>query len=96
MTGRAWYDTATVASAEALGVEWRQDAGCKDKATLIFFPHRGAPEDAYDGAKRICAECPVEAACLEYALAARIDHGAWGGTTPTERRRILRRRKRAS
>ena len=31
--------------------------------------------------------------CLEYALANRIDHGVWGGTSERERRRILRRRR---
>ena len=31
--------------------------------------------------------------CLEYALANRIEQGAWGGTSERERRRILRRRR---
>ena len=44
-------------------------------------------------AQKICAECPVSAACLEYALANHIDHGVWGGCSERERRRILRRRR---
>ena len=44
-------------------------------------------------AQRICAECPVAEACLEYALEHHIDHGVWGGASERERRRILRRRR---
>jgi WhiB family redox-sensing transcriptional regulator len=46
-----------------------------------------------DVARRICAECPVQAPCLEYALVERIDHGVWGGASERERRRILRQRR---
>jgi WhiB family redox-sensing transcriptional regulator len=44
-------------------------------------------------AQKICADCPVSAACLEYALGNHIDHGVWGGCSERERRRILRRRR---
>ena len=47
-------------------------------------------------ARRICAECPVKGACLEYALRNGIDHGVWGGTSERERRRIARRRRLAA
>jgi WhiB family redox-sensing transcriptional regulator len=46
-----------------------------------------------DAARQICAECPVKAECLEYALENRIDHGVWGGCSERERRRIQRRRR---
>ena len=36
-------------------------------------------------AKSICAECPVIAACLAYAIARRERGGIWGGLTEAER-----------
>jgi WhiB family redox-sensing transcriptional regulator len=56
----------------------------------IFFPSDGIGVQV---AQRICAECPVKATCLEYALANRVEYGVWGGTSERERRRILRHRK---
>ena len=41
------------------------------------------------GGAQICAECPVKAPCLEYAIENRIDHGVWGGCSERERRRIF-------
>jgi WhiB family redox-sensing transcriptional regulator len=56
----------------------------------VFFPSDGI---GVQSAQKICAECPAQAPCLEYALANRVDHGVWGGTSERERRRILRRRR---
>ena len=42
----------------------------------------------------VCATCPVRAECLRDALSARFSaFGVWGGTTMTERRPLVRRRK---
>lgn len=52
-------------------------------------------------ARRLCGDCPVQAACLELALRyeggddlhhPREPHGIWGGTTHLERERMLRAR----
>lgn len=58
--------------------------------TWLFFPHRGDAE-VVERAKKVCATCPVAAACLEYALEAR-EPGVWGGTTGAERRELRRGR----
>lgn len=65
---------------------------CRHMDPAVFFPNDGMGVQV---AQRICAECPVQSACLEYALANRVDHGVWGGTSERERRRILRQRRSA-
>jgi WhiB family redox-sensing transcriptional regulator len=70
--------------------EWMLRALCRSLAPGEFFPSDGV---GVDKARRICAQCPVQADCLEYALTYRIDHGVWGGASERERRRILRRRR---
>lgn len=58
-----------------------------------FFADEG--DEAYDtnslrvkAAKAACDRCPVQEACLEYALTANVPDGIWGGTTPSERRYV--------
>ena len=71
-------------------LDWTAQGKCKDMDPAIFFPSDGIGVQV---AQRICADCPVKVACLEYALADRVDHGVWGGTSERERRRILRQRR---
>jgi WhiB family redox-sensing transcriptional regulator len=70
--------------------DWLDRAKCRDMDPAIFFPSDGIGVQA---AQRICVDCPVRSTCLEYALAERVDHGVWGGTSERERRRILRHRR---
>jgi WhiB family redox-sensing transcriptional regulator len=72
--------------------DWLAHGKCRSMDPAIFFPSDGIGVQV---ARRICAECPVKADCLEYALAERIDHGVWGGTSERERRRILSHRRRS-
>jgi len=72
---------------------WMAHGLCTNKAPALFFPSDGVGVEI---ARRICADCPVRAACLEHALAERIDHGVWGGCSERERRRILKRRREAA
>ena len=71
-------------------LDWMRDGNCRHYPPSAFFPSDGVGVDA---ARKICADCPVKAPCLEYALAERIDHGVWGGCSERERRRILKRRR---
>jgi WhiB family redox-sensing transcriptional regulator len=71
-------------------LEWMAQGKCREVPPAVFFPNDGVGVDA---ARRICADCPVKAPCLEYALLNRIDHGVWGGTSERERRRIARQRR---
>ena len=70
---------------EDLATAWMLGARCRDLPPKIFFPSDGVGVEV---ARRYCAECPVSAACLEFALEQRIDHGVWGGASERERRRI--------
>jgi WhiB family redox-sensing transcriptional regulator len=69
---------------------WMARGLCVSIPPATFFPSDGAGVEA---ARKICAPCPVREACLEHALANRIDHGVWGGCSERERRRILKRRR---
>jgi WhiB family redox-sensing transcriptional regulator len=69
---------------------WMEHGLCRQVPPATFFPNDGV---GVDHARRICAACPVQSPCLEYALAERIDHGVWGGTSERERRRILKQRR---
>lgn len=71
-------------------LEWMSRGRCTSVPPEVFFPSDGVGVEV---ARRICADCPVKEPCLEHALAERIDHGVWGGTSERERRRILKRRR---
>jgi WhiB family redox-sensing transcriptional regulator len=73
--------------------DWFDDAACRDADTDVFFP----TSDAHAAeAKAICAICPVREECLEFALEVRPPDGVWGGLTPIERHRTIRRRQKAA
>jgi WhiB family redox-sensing transcriptional regulator len=73
-------------------MNWDVEASCQAVDPDVFFPDR--PSDAGEAAKAICRGCPVRTACLEFALAARLDHGVWGGLNEMERRSLRRSRQR--
>jgi WhiB family redox-sensing transcriptional regulator len=73
-------------------MNWDIEAGCQSIDPDVFFPDR--PSDLATAAKAICRGCPVRKQCLEFALAARLDHGVWGGLNEVERRSLRRSRQR--
>lgn len=59
-------------------MSWETKARCRTEAvpsTLFFSEHLGEIADA----KRVCAACPVMAACLEQAILNQEPWGVWGG-----------------
>lgn len=68
-------------------LDWKSDGLCVDVNPALFYPGRGEPTAE---AKAICAACPVEARCLEYALEHSERFGIWGGTSEAERRKLRR------
>ena len=71
--------------------DWVTRSACKGLDPTIFYP---ATDEEADEAKAVCAECPVQADCLEHAIGHREHNGVWGGATERERQRIIRRRRR--
>lgn len=69
---------------------WMDRGRCASLPPNTMFPETAAGVEI---AKRICARCPVQPQCLEYALAVREEHGVWGGTSKRDRNRILKQRK---
>lgn len=76
-----------------MNTSWRTKAACIGLEALTFYPET---DDEAQRAKDVCALCPVQSACLEYALARREKEGVWGGCTERERRRIIRQRRRTA
>ncbi len=74
-------------------MDWRHRAVCRDEDPELFFPigNTGPALMQLARAKRVCAGCPVQSLCLEWALLAGIDHGVWGGLGEEERRSLKRR-----
>ena len=72
---------------------WSDAAACRNTpgASNLFFSEE-VPEII--AAKRICAECPVIAPCLEEALERREPCGVWGGQLFENGQIIHRKRRR--
>lgn len=73
--------------------DWRDNASCQDTDPDLFFPvgTTGPALEQIAAAKAVCAECPAQAPCLEFALATNQESGVWGGTSEEERRALRKR-----
>ncbi|MEU5286321.1 WhiB family transcriptional regulator [Streptomyces sp. CA-278952] len=75
---------------------WRLHAACRDEDPDLFFPigSTGPAVVQAKEAKAVCRSCPVQAACLEWALENKQESGIWGGLSEDERRALKRRSRR--
>ena len=64
-------------SADAPG-DWTERAACRQHSTLADFFTDATTFEQADLGLTICAECPVQRACLSYGRTLRAD-GVWGG-----------------
>lgn len=69
--------------------EWTVDALCARVGGDWWFASKGDNE-AVRQAKAICRRCPVIGPCLQEALDRDEIVGVWGGTSPSERRKLKR------
>jgi len=103
-----WFGYAQVRSAQDEKFEapmtvmdnragWWSRAACAKADPELFFPisHSGPALRQVTRAKAVCARCQIQPQCLRYALDAGSIQGVWGGTTEEERRRLIRRERRA-
>lgn len=69
---------------------WSQRAACKAEGvpTWMFYPGLGDNE-TLNRAKAVCRTCPVQAACLQWAVD-NGEPGVWGGTSERQRRPLRR------
>lgn len=67
---------------------WQAEGTCNQVDPEIFFPEKG---QSTRDAKRVCANYPVTAECLEYALVNGERFGIFGGYSERERREMRRR-----
>jgi len=72
--------------------DWRLDAACRHTNVDMYFPagNTGAAVEQIEAAKAVCAACPVQSACLQFALESNQEAGIWGGKDEDERRRLRR------
>lgn len=68
-----------------------EKAMCKGIDTEVFYPVQELfTRDEERMIEKMCIECPVMMACLEWGLAHE-RYGVWGGTTPPMRHKIRKR-----
>lgn len=72
----------------ALLPDWVDDAVCTRAEPELFFPEKGGTTRP---ALALCAECPVQPECLDYAITNNIHHGVWGGMSERARARLRQR-----
>lgn len=71
---------------------WRAKASCRHTDPELFFPigTTGSALEHIAAAKAVCATCPVQGPCLEFAMVTNQDSGVWGGTSEDDRRALRR------
>jgi WhiB family transcriptional regulator, redox-sensing transcriptional regulator len=76
---------------DLLRPRWMRNAACRGEGFCAWFPKDEVGEEA-DLARTVCSGCSVRPECLDYALAAGIRHGLWGGLSAKERAALTRQR----
>jgi len=73
------------ASFAFLDQPWASQALCAQTDPESFFPEKGGSTRE---AKKVCAQCFVQAECLDWALTTNERFGIWGGLSERERRKV--------
>ena len=73
---------------DLLRPRWMRNAACRDQGFNAWFSAEEFSKEA-DAAGQVCSGSGVRPECLDYALAARIRHGLWGGLFARERAALV-------
>ena len=68
-------------------IEWESWAFCIGYPRKWFFAEPGQGRFYNRRAKELCAQCPVQRNCLNYAIVHN-EQGIWGGLTEKERKQL--------
>lgn len=82
-----------------LSENWQRRAVCVGVDPSIFFPVFAQSDRVWARARVMCAQCPVQPECLEFALQWQDLEDRWGmfaGFTPNERNLIRSERRKAN
>ena len=72
-------------------LDWQDDAACAGMDPRAFFATGKHARAQVFAAKRVCASCPVQAACRDYAIETGERFGVWGAMSQQELRKKRRR-----
>lgn len=75
----------------ALPDSWQEDAACRDADIGVFF---SLDDEDQRAAQELCKTCPVQQDCLRFAIENREMYGIWGGMQESDRRSLIRERRR--
>ncbi len=85
-------DLAQLTAPVSTNYDWQLRAECRGMDASIFYHpdnERGRSKRIREAsAKAVCAQCPVVAQCLEWALDVGEPYGIWGGKSPAERHEL--------
>lgn len=70
---------------------WQDDAACSGVDIDVYF---SLDEGNQRRAIELCRTCPVQQECLRYAIEHDELYGIWGGMLESERRALIRDRRR--
>lgn len=77
---RLWV-TVTIMETE----RWQDQASCKGMDTELFYPENCYRPRHVRHVRDVCASCPVQRECRNFAIGNGEVYGIWGGTTRIDR-----------
>ena len=70
---------------------WRDRALCRQVVTAGYDPFFSDDAQDQDDALAVCSVCPVQGACLTYAIRTAQPYGIWGGRPQAQLQRLIAR-----